>query len=603
VTFPHPLVQAAVYHQLGPAWRVWLHAAAAGLVADEAAALRHRVAATVDADPELAAELEAFAEREADRGARASAAASLIAASRLSPDQAGGERRLMMAVSSMLLAGDRAAARFTERIAGFPSGALRDSVLASLARLSDRPHEAERWLQSAWRQCDPGGDARLAANIALLSAIHHINRLHGREAADWSRRALELAPPGDGLASAAGAGLALALAYAGRHGEAMAAVEAALAGVVARPGGTGLHLKLGRGWLRLVDDDLAGARVDLADDAAAVLEVGLTESAAFGYSWLAWTEFRIGAWDDAVVDAERALAIAEELEHPFNHWLVRFAAIAVPAARGDWTIADEHARQAIPHAGDYEQTVVTAGIARALLATARGDHDQVLADLEPLLAISPREAIDEPGCWPWQDLYGDALVGLGRLREAADFLGPHEALAAERGRRSAIARLARVRGRLQAAQGDPGAAAATFKHGLDQLIGLPLPFERALIELADGQVLRRAGRRRAAADRLRAAQQRLVALGAAPYLARCDRELAACGLAPTKRHGRDRARLTPQELSVAKLAASGLSNREVASELVVTVKTVEFHLRHAFHKLGVASRKELPARLREHEEP
>jgi DNA-binding CsgD family transcriptional regulator len=71
----------------------------------------------------------------------------------------------------------------------------------------------------------------------------------------------------------------------------------------------------------------------------------------------------------------------------------------------------------------------------------------------------------------------------------------------------------------------------------------------------------------------------------------------ACGLAPAKRRGRTWEGLTPQELCVARLAASGLSNREVAIELMVSVKTVEFHLSHAYQKLGVGSRKELASRL------
>jgi DNA-binding CsgD family transcriptional regulator len=72
----------------------------------------------------------------------------------------------------------------------------------------------------------------------------------------------------------------------------------------------------------------------------------------------------------------------------------------------------------------------------------------------------------------------------------------------------------------------------------------------------------------------------------------------ACGLAPAKRRDGDWERLTPQELCVARLAASGLSNRELAAELMVSVKTVEFHLSHAYRKLAVGSRKELASRLK-----
>ena len=162
-----------------------------------------------------------------------------------------------------------------------------------------------------------------------------------------------------------------------------------------------------------------------------------------------------------------------------------------------------------------------------------------------------------------------------------------------------MARLARVRGRLESARGRTKAAEAAFQHGLDQLGQLPLPFERALIELAYGQTLRRNGKRRAAAAQLQAAADRFATLDARPYLERCERELIACGLAPAERRTFDPTRLTAQELAVARLVADGLSNRQVAAELFVSIKTVQFHLTHIYSKLGVSSRAELAARLRD----
>jgi DNA-binding CsgD family transcriptional regulator len=598
VAFPHPLVQAAVYHDLAPGRRAALHAAAAELAEDEAASLRHRVAAAPTVDAELAQDLETFAGREAARGAATSAAVSLLAASRLSPTPAERERRLLEAVSSMLLAGDgRRAAAFAEYITGFPSGPLRDKVLGHLAYVNNRPREAERWLRSAWEQCDRVTDRPLAADVALTNALHWVNRLHGQEAVEWGRRTVELARPGSNVHVVGEAMLAIALAYASQLPEGLATVESAVARVAAAPGEFAITLKTMRGWLRLVEDDLTGARADLADDASMFLRAGMPEGLPLTYSWLAWVEYCIGAWDDAIVHAERAHAIAVELEHPTSGWLVPFGAVPVPAARGDWAVAEQHTRMAVPHSSSYERITVAAGIARALLATARGNHHDVLAALDPLLTIGHRQAVDEPGYWPWQDLYGDALVHLGRLEEASAFLSPHETLADQRGRHAPIARLARVRGRLEAARGNVEAAEAAFQRGLHHIQPLTMPFEQALLELAYGQFLRRCGRRRAAATQLRSAQDRFVSLGARPWLERCDRELIACGLAPAKRLGRDRERLTPQELSVARLAASGLSNREVATELMLSVRTVEFHLTHAYRKLAVGSREQLASRL------
>ena len=121
-----------------------------------------------------------------------------------------------------------------------------------------------------------------------------------------------------------------------------------------------------------------------------------------------------------------------------------------------------------------------------------------------------------------------------------------------------------------------------------------MPYEQALTDLAHGRYLRRAGQRRAAAERLEAARAAFSELGAVPVLERAVRELDACGLTPIKRDAdADRSRLTPQEQLVARLAASGMSNREVAAELLLSVKTVERHLTHIYRKLGVDSRTDL----------
>ena len=143
--------------------------------------------------------------------------------------------------------------------------------------------------------------------------------------------------------------------------------------------------------------------------------------------------------------------------------------------------------------------IVTGALATADLAWARGDPGAVLRALEPVLDIQPRQGIDEPGFWPWPHLYADALISAGRLDEAADFLAPHEQLAARAGaafeHRSPGPGAGTTGGGSRADRTRPTTA---FEHSLDQLDGLPLPFERALTELAYGQMFRRRGHRRAA---------------------------------------------------------------------------------------------------------
>ncbi|MGF7237944.1 MAG: helix-turn-helix domain-containing protein [Frankia sp.] len=97
-----------------------------------------------------------------------------------------------------------------------------------------------------------------------------------------------------------------------------------------------------------------------------------------------------------------------------------------------------------------------------------------------------------------------------------------------------------------------------------------------------------------AGTHLQAAQETFAALDARPYLDRCQRELAACGWRSSGDSARrDSSRLTNQELAVAKLVANGLTNRKVARELVVSEKTVEYHLRNVFAKLDLTSRTQL----------
>ena len=152
VGFPHPLVQAAVYEQLGPLRRMQLHSAAAEFVEDEGALLRHRVLAATPPNTELAAELEAFARREAAVGAWASAAWALVEGSNLSPNREAREQRLLLAVDATVGAGDLHQAEiFARDVASFSRGAWRDAALGYLAILRGRRDEAEELLGHAWR--------------------------------------------------------------------------------------------------------------------------------------------------------------------------------------------------------------------------------------------------------------------------------------------------------------------------------------------------------------------------------------------------------------------------------------------------------------------
>ena len=184
----------------------------------------------------------------------------------------------------------------------------------------------------------------------------------------------------------------------------------------------------------------------------------------------------------------------------------------------------------------------------------------------------------------------------GRLEERRSFLRIREDLppdiAADR-----PSRLSRSRGRLEAAAGRTPAALAAFQLGAHHLEHLSLPFDQAKHDLAWGQVLRRDGQRRLAAERLRRAAEVFTTLQARPFLDRTERELTACGLLPASRKGYDLNRLTPHEVAVANLVGRGMTNRQIAAEIMISVKTVQAHLTKIYAKVGVASRAELMVKI------
>jgi DNA-binding CsgD family transcriptional regulator len=458
------------------------------------------------------------------------------------------------------------------------------------------PAAAEVLLQEAWRRCDAHTDSEVVAGIALQNAIHRYGRLDSAGAVEWCHRALERTGPNTVVRQRAQTYLAHSLGYSGRMAEALAAT----AGADGDPDDAGfswLQPRSARGMLRLVAGDLGGARADLEAVATTARDLGVLNTAAFSFASLSRADFQAGEWDDAVLHAERAVAVNDESAFGFTQAMVFSIAALVPAARGEWDVAEAILNSpAVGSPGDYERSVLALAVSRARLAESREDAGGVLAALEHVPDFPFRDAVDEPGYWSWADLYAEALVSIGRVAEADELLVPHEERAARRGRRSAMARMARARGRVEAAAGRTDRAEGAFQAALAWSAEAAFPFERAKVELAAGQFLRRAGQRRRAGDLLTSAHDTFAVLGAVPWVARSATELAGLGRSPGPRH---RATLTSQELVVARLAAAGRTNREIAGELVVSVKTVEYHLRNAFQKLGVVRRRELAARLAE----
>jgi DNA-binding CsgD family transcriptional regulator len=595
VAFIHPLTQAAIYDRIGAETRGRLHRAAAELAANKDAALHHHMLSVAAPDEKLAEALTLRAHEQIARGALERGGALLAAAGRLSPSREQRERRLLAATEIHTMVGSLDAARDLFQEAGEDcSGPQRDCTLAAVRRRESRPHESELLLVRAWATCDRASDQALAMTISSATDQHWLLRVQGQELLDWAERTLALAGETGWLRPYARSARAFGLAYRGEAARALADLRAA---VDEEAEATCTPLRTVLGWLLHASDDLAGATGELEVAARAAWDGGAHELAGHAYAMLARSQFDAGRWNDAMVSAERGLAVLGDLHEPFAA-LIWPAAVLVPAARGDWQAVDAYAGAMAREAGGFEFEVACIALAKGFLASMRGDASAVLDALGPVAGFTSRDGIDEPGLWPWAPMYADALVALERLDDAEEFLAVHEGLAQQRGLRSATGRLHRSRAWLELARSRPEAAIAVVEAAIADFAAVDMPFERARAQLDFGHFLRRLGKRRAAADQLHGAHRVFEGLGARPMAERCKREITACGLGPAKRRPERAVSLTPQEESVRELVARGMSNRQVAAQLILSVKTVEVHLTRIYMKLGISSRSELIASAR-----
>ena len=226
------------------------------------------------------------------------------------------------------------------------------------------------------------------------------------------------------------------------------------------------------------------------------------------------------------------------------------------------------------------------------LELALGRPAEAVERLSDMSAALERLEIADVDLSPAPEL-AEALVQCGRGAEAAGVAGAYRHRAAAKGQPWALARAARAEGLVAGDEAFPD----WFEQALRWHEATPDTFERARSELAYGERLRRARRRGDARSHLRAAFATFQQLGAEPWAERARLELAATGETARKRDPSTLDQLTPRELQIALDLASGLTTREAAAKLYLSPKTIEYHLRSVYRKLGVATRSALAEAL------
>ncbi len=260
--------------------------------------------------------------------------------------------------------------------------------------------------------------------------------------------------------------------------------------------------------------------------------------------------------------------------------------------------ADEAAR--VIDQGDFPEQLpldqfhlVYVGLYRGRLRIETGSPERGVDELLQVGETVRRLPFDNPSCVPWRGWAAEGLRLLDRKDEAGALADDELALARRWGDPIAIGASLRVLGLVEG--GTPGIG--LLREAVEVLAGSEARLEhaRALVDL--GAALRRANRRTEARERLREGVDLARRLGAFGLAGRANKEIAATGARPRKvlRTGLDA--LTASERRVAQLAAEGMSNKEIAQTLFVTIKTVEVHLSHAYRKLEISSRAQLDKAL------
>jgi DNA-binding CsgD family transcriptional regulator len=588
VRFRHPLVRSAVCDAAGPAGRQAMHRALAEVLAGEPdRQVWHRAAASLGPDEEVAAGLEAAADRAFGRGAIAEQATALAAAARLSPGSARRGQRLI-----------RAAWAFYDL--GRPQTTLR--LLDEAEPLDLEPGDR---LRLSWYRESTGVATRSGTRpLAALADLADQMRQHGYNdqalltlesvaiRCYWSnpdrRTRLRMTAVAEAVPVAGDDPrllYVLALSDPARHGAAV------LARLAQRQPGSGTAYQdylLGYAAAAIgACEQAVGFHTAAAGGLRARGSLGLLGTVLVSQGWSALLLGQAGLAGPAAEEAARLLGEG-------GRWLSvassQLAQAVLAGRRGDTATAAELAGQAerVLLMGGVPPLLALVQLARGTAALGAGRYDEAYEQLARI--FDPHDVAYHPNvrAWALVDL-AEAAAGGGyqdaARRQHAELI-PEAAATGSPLLRASLAVAAPM-----LATGDPQ---ARFDDAFDADLAA-WPLHRARLQLTYGMWLRR--RQQAGDSRapLRAARDTFDALGADAWAERARRELRAAGERSGQAAPRALDLLAPQELQIARLAAEGLSNREIGQQLYLSHRTVSNHLYRIFPKLGITSRTELAA--------
>jgi DNA-binding CsgD family transcriptional regulator len=597
VIFRHQLVRSAVYRSAAREDRRAVHLALAEVTDPEVDPDRrawHLATAAVGPDEQVALELERSAGRAQARGGFAAAAAFLQRAVALSTDPGARAERLLAAGQASFQAG--AFDEALRSVAAAEAGPLNESQRARVVLLrgraafaAGRGRDAPRLLFEAARRLEPfdmelARESYLTAFGAAVTAGHYAE---GNMPLEICRAVRALpAPAGpprpldlllDGLALLITDGRASATPTLRPAAKALLSIPA--------------EDVLRWGWMTtgpaiaLWDEEgfraTAERNLRLVRDAGALSELPVYLSTlGFPSAWMG--DFAGAA--SLITEAESVAAATGSRFPPFT--ALRLRALQGREAEASKLMAAVSELSAATGQGyaatwaHWEAAVLYNGLARYEEASSAA-RQATAKPLEPWVSVwALVELVEAAARGGDPDLAGDALE---RLAETTQPSGTDFALGIE--------------ARCRALLSDGAAAEECYRKAIDRLSRTRLRPELARAHLLYGEWLRREQGRVDAREQLRAAYEQFTSIGMEAFAERARRELSASGEEVRKRRVETRDELTAQEQQIARLARDGVSNAEIAAQLFISPRTVEWHLRNVFTKLGIRSRYELPSAL------